>query len=509
MLSLILIDNVLIDINGEIVSEIDIRMKKNIISDKKVLAKLVKYNIRNKLIQSIKDISYLEENNKFENNEEFNDIHLENIEKIIKTYDLLSNDEICINEGYPDLPVVTYDKTLITEFINNISIKLSYRNLNISHRYIEMNDGYLYIITNTNDIYNKYNIYKITDDKEMIKMIKYLLDISISPDQPNNKPLLLELLLTRILIQNNNEKLYQHFKINQGTKIRDIYAPHNDIKDISRKFNNIFNGMLETQLSNKGVEKHLFAYQKKKGILDNALVHKNNKYIIKMDIASFFDNCRYEDISKYFKLLVLGKENFKKKNNKDSVMDTLFKEIFINPETGGLYQGNPASGSLSNLLMSNVAKYLKNVLIDSGITFSIYADDITFSSNEKSEFFNRKYLKFILNKAFEVYNYSNLSIKDEKTIKMSNNKRRITGIRINHNDQCTLDRKMYRLLKTIFFKLSKNKNNINNISMTFNELKGRISYYRYIDNTNKMENLVNEYQNTLIKLKLINEPKVD
>ena len=45
--------------------------------------------------------------------------------------------------------------------------------------------------------------------------------------------------------------------------------------------------------------------------------------------------------------------------------------------------GNPISGTLTNLMMNKVVIYLQNILNKRKMNISVYADDITISTNEK------------------------------------------------------------------------------------------------------------------------------
>lgn len=331
--------------------------------------------------------------------------------------------------------------------------------------------------------YNKktpydFEIYYINNEENIIDMkyINYFIEKGINTS-------LIELFINYKIHEFKKEKIYNIFKIpKKDGGMRIISEPVEDIKKNCKELLYILNKSFNKRISKK--ESYQFAYINKRSILQNANIHKNNKYVIKFDIRKFFDNCRFNMFKKYIEYFY--------KNLKAYYYDeieNLLKNVLIDPNTGGLYMGNPLSGVLSNMIINPSAVYIKNICNKYNISFSIYADDITFSCDDISnEYFNKNFLKKIILEAFKYYDLD-FVLNEDKTRKLKNNGRRITGVRINHRNETTPDRYHYNLLKSVLEHLEHNKK----ITMTKNELQGRISYYLYIDSSGKFRKLINKY----------------
>lgn len=269
-----------------------------------------------------------------------------------------------------------------------------------------------------------------------------------------------------------------------GSK-RTINEPDEDLKAISVCINNELNNIIDSKLRKR--ESNQFAYIRNRGIKENALLHKDNKFLIKCDISKFFDNCGYYECIKYFQFL-FGK-NVPMSLKSEVCHDT---KCLIFTNDNGLYTGNPISGSLSNLMMYKVSIFLKNIFEGYGWDYSIYADDITVSTNEMSEKFNKKFIEDTVKYAFNYFRLP-FEIKCEKTIQQSKNKRKVTGIRINDKNEITPVRSDYMFMRTILEHIEHNKK----ISMDKGELQGKLNYYLYIDESGKFEKLINKHMHSL------------
>lgn len=282
------------------------------------------------------------------------------------------------------------------------------------------------------------------------------------------------------------KSMYYHFNLEQkNNKVREIYAPYDDVKEALRHLLLPLDKMFEKKV--KHAEDTIqFAYRNGLSIKDNAEVHKDNKYVVKVDVKSFFDSCNWNLAKKYLGHL-FRRSNLSVKEI-DTFLDNL-KDCFINKETNGLYMGSPVSGVLSNLIMRPVASYLYNIFNDKNIKVSIYADDITVSSNKP---LSRKYVEETINYVFEFYDLPFI-LKDEKTKSLKNNGRRITGVRINHKDEMTVDRRNYRLMRSMLANMSKGIQP----TMKKSEIQGRLNYYLFIDETGKFRSLAEKYFDVL------------
>lgn len=319
---------------------------------------------------------------------------------------------------------------------------------------------------------------------------------------------LVDLILTKYIIdRDEDKKYYSHFVITQeGGKERNIYAPNEKIKTIFQEMNYILSDGYEKRLNDKDKET-VYGFRPNVSIHDNAKYHANNKNIIKMDISKFFESIKFEYIEKYLRFIYSPNKDIKKIN---WMISSDLRDILINEETNGLYMGNPISPTLSNLMMLKFVRKISNTINrinmdnDLDIKFSIYADDITFSSNlEKYEsgYFSKKFLtNLVQDSIYELGLY--LLLNEKKTKYQSKEKRMVTGIRINHRNQITWTRKHYYEIRSALYKLNKSKK-IEDTNFNLNELRGNLSFLYYSDESEKTKRLVNKYKDIIKEFDLM------
>lgn len=362
------------------------------------------------------------------------------------------------------------------------------------------------LLTNySKKIYNAYNIENvITISKEKMKLdditlIKDILNHYIDKEKKDTYIInTISLLMTSFGLKYSGKKAFDTFYIpkSDGTK-REINSPIEDIRPTLKEQSNILNAILKFRIDKYKLDENIIAYREGKSIKNNADLHKDNKTIIKFDISKFFDNCHVdywkEDLFFHFK-------------DDEDLMDRIMKEFegfLFRKDNKGLYMGSPLSPAASNLIMVPVMRYITNILkkFKTDIKVSIYADDITFSSKEINDEFNAKRLKNMVNHAFEV-NKLNFKLKEEKSLVMRNNKRKITGLTVNHKDEVTISQKRYRQLRTVIHLL--------NNDVEFKDIKGfntelelvsLINYYLDVDTTGKVKRLIDRNERAFNELK--------
>ena len=110
------------------------------------------------------------------------------------------------------------------------------------------------------------------------------------------------------------------------------------------------------------------------GNLDNAAVHKGKTYRFQTDIKNFFPSVSSKMIF----------NSLKAKGFSNSIAKLISKIVTYNTDESYrndcLPQGNPTSTTVANLVMENVALRILKAIIDKDITFTVWVDDLTFSS---------------------------------------------------------------------------------------------------------------------------------
>ena len=189
----------------------------------------------------------------------------------------------------------------------------------------------------------------------------------------------------------------------------------------------------------------------------NASYHSMSDQIIKFDLQDFFPSIKWETVRDIF-VLLLGED----------IKDHLELIRFaVTDDSDSLYIGNPMSPVLANLVLIPVVKYLMDNLWSTGIRFTIYADDVTFSRVtvgkdlipvDNNEYFNIKYLTNILTEALNQVTGSQLRINKKKTKRMNTKGALITGVRIADDRSVTTPRKYRQRIRAIKHQLEQNQN---------------------------------------------------
>ena len=151
---------------------------------------------------------------------------------------------------------------------------------------------------------------------------------------------------------------------------RTIAEPSATLKTIQRY-------LLAAKLSGAPVHPSAMAYVPGKGIIDNAKAHSSNRYILKLDFTDFFPSIKVKDWRNY-------------------VRSGTFDELLIEDSTtyerilfwgnGGfsancLSIGAPTSPHVSNMLMYSFDAEVSQAARSRDVTYTRYADDLTFSAN--------------------------------------------------------------------------------------------------------------------------------
>jgi RNA-directed DNA polymerase len=301
--------------------------------------------------------------------------------------------------------------------------------------------------------------------------------------------LVLELFLVEANLRARFEKPFRRFKLtSKNGKVRDITAPHDEIKVVLQKMNYLFQNVFDKRNADFQV-----AYKKGKNIKTNADIHINNKFVYNIDLKDFYPSCKRDLVEKYTKFL------FKASINSD-VLHNMFLDIVL--QNNGLFIGSPISGTLANVIISKPVAYMKKISKKYGMEFSVYADDMTFSSDK---FIPKTFVVNIFNHAFTQYDLNDyFKINKKKLNGMSKNKRRITGVSINNDDKTTVSRKFYRNLRVKIHKLS-----LGEVDININKLRGQIAFASMVDGTGKIYKLLEKFEDVRSKFKLCSDIKMN
>jgi len=182
--------------------------------------------------------------------------------------------------------------------------------------------------------------------------------------------------LTYLLYKKPNEKKYSSFEIkkkNGGTRI--IHAPDAPLKSLQKKLAAVLQACLveiEEKTGKRNAASH--GFRPGKGILSNASVHRNRRYVLNLDLKDFFPTITFPRIRGFF----IKDRNF----NLHEDVATILAQIACFESK--LPQGSPCSPIISNMIAGILDFHLSRLAFAHGCTYTRYADDLTFSTNKKN-----------------------------------------------------------------------------------------------------------------------------
>lgn len=257
-------------------------------------------------------------------------------------------------------------------------------------------------------------------------------------------------------------KVYEIDKKNGGKRL--IAHPSKELKYMQ----NIILDILKANLS---IHHCAYAYVAGKNIKENALLHVNNPYLLKMDFKDFFpsitpglffDECEKHNFffSKEDKNLMANILFWKKKHAKKLVLSI----------------GAPSSPFISNFIMFSFDTVISEYCKSSGITYSRYADDLTFSNTQKEKL--SRLPKLISEKLNFLYRKS-IRINNEKTTFVSKAcSRRVTGLTLTNENNVSIGRDKKRQISAMVHQYSLGKITSDE---DIDKLKGIVNFAIYID----------------------------
>jgi len=219
-----------------------------------------------------------------------------------------------------------------------------------------------------------------------------------------------------------SKKRYTSFSIKKKSGgERNIHAPVNGLKHILRPLNIILNCVSEPHFKATG-------FVPGKSIVDNAKQHVGKNYVYNIDLKDFFHSfdrswVKYGFMIKPFNL---GKEKEELAFLLASICTHPF-EIDEEIKTV-LPQGAPTSPTITNILCVKLDKRLNGLAKRFGITYSRYADDISFSS--QTNVFNKE---DFLEELHRIIKDQKLEINPSKTrLQQKGYRQEVTGLIVNN-----------------------------------------------------------------------------
>ena len=291
---------------------------------------------------------------------------------------------------------------------------------------------------------------------------------------------------TQILYSIYPNNCYTTFEIPKkkgGT--RSINAPNDELKEIQRRIAKVLSDYKQTILVDNHIENNIsHAFEEGKSIISNAKVHRNKRLVLNVDLKDFFDIFHFGRICGYFE-----KNKYFMLPHEVAVILTQ-----LSCYEGKLPQGAPTSPIITNLMCQILDAKIINLSKKYKLSYTRYADDLTFSTNNRQ--FIDKYNEFV-GRLEKIINYEGFEINKEKTRLQYNDSRQVvTGLVV--NEKINICRDYYRETRAMANNLYNNGEfAINGIAGTINQLEGRFSF---IDQIEKYNNVQDKETHSFYKL---------
>lgn len=282
---------------------------------------------------------------------------------------------------------------------------------------------------------------------------------------------------------------YYRFDIpKKSGEARHIAAPKTKLKAAQRQ-------ILEQILEKVEISNVSHGFIKSRSVLTGATSHNPSPdLLINIDLENFFPTITFERVrglyqsfgySGYIASLLAMLCTYCER------MPLEIKGVvkYVKTSERILPQGSPASPMITNIICRNMDKRINGLCQKLGITYTRYADDMSFSYIGDT---NNLAIGNFLNSINKIIEAEGFHMKKEKThILRKNNRQYITGIVIN-NEEIGVPKKWVKILKASIHNAQKLKNSGGSVSnKTVLEISGKIAWLKSV-NAIRYQKIINQ-----------------
>jgi RNA-directed DNA polymerase len=180
--------------------------------------------------------------------------------------------------------------------------------------------------------------------------------------------------LTAIIYQTPAKDRYTTFEVDKksGGK-RTIKAPDARLKKLQSHLSHLLYECLDEIENGRDAKRLSFGFRRDRSIADNAMRHKRRRWVLNLDLEDFFPSFNFGRVRGFF----LKDKSFALQTE----VATTIAQIACDGKA--LPQGSPCSPIISELIGQILDMRLVRLAKKYGVTYSRYADDITFSTSQK------------------------------------------------------------------------------------------------------------------------------
>lgn len=246
---------------------------------------------------------------------------------------------------------------------------------------------------------------------------------------------------------------------------------HRIVAQPSRELKMLQRIIVSRILADLPVHEVAHGYVRGRGIRTNALAHKDAKYILKMDLENFFPSIKPLDFARYLA---------RRRDTRFDLVEKrqLYSLLFWRPRGQQglrLCIGAPSSPFISNALMYQIDESIKRLADQRQIVYTRYADDMTFSCQEKNVLHA---WQRVVEEIVESSRSLRLRVNREKTVHISRARRMaVTGVTINTEGHLSLGRERKRMIRAMAHRYSLGELSVEEAW----ELKGLLAFAKDIE----------------------------
>ena len=148
---------------------------------------------------------------------------------------------------------------------------------------------------------------------------------------------------------------------------RTIYNPCRELKQVQRRIKNLLNRI--------SIPSWVFSGRKDVCHVDNGKYHEHSVYFIQSDLHAFYDTCTRERVYRLFK------DRFKCSSDVSALLSDL-TTLTLEDGSTVIPTGSPCAQLVAFLAYQDMFNELHNLARNQGYKFSLYVDDLTFSSKK-------------------------------------------------------------------------------------------------------------------------------
>lgn len=277
-------------------------------------------------------------------------------------------------------------------------------------------------------------------------------------------------------------KKYKVYSIPKRTSgLRTIAQPIPELKEYQRFVISIFKQYLP-------IHDCCMAYVDGKNIKNNAEIHSQNSYFLKMDFMDFFNSITPKLLWEAFKCQSVEVDWL----DKELLEKILFWRRSKYSKKLILSIGAPSSPFISNFLMYSFDVELSQYCEKYGVIFTRYADDLTFSTDTPNILFD--FPNMVRDILLRLYG-KQIKINPFKTVFSSKkHNRHITGLTITNDHAISIGRAKKRYIKHLVHNFIENKIT----PVNSNYLRGYLGFIQYVEPT-FLKSLEQKYTKAVIQ----------